>query len=142
MDQATKPNSRGASDVVIRRLAEGRTVRSVGVEEELLIVERGAVATRTGPQPPNEDGREAVTDRDLNVNTNRRSGRFGRGDVLRSRPLVTGGSVAASHRAQPLPICSAGGSRDPSEVVAAELVTLVPAARDQRLRNRPAAALT
>ncbi len=41
MDQATKPNSRGASDVVIRRLAEGRTVRSVGVEEELLIVEPG-----------------------------------------------------------------------------------------------------
>ncbi len=41
MDQATKPESRGASDVVIRRLAEGRTVRSVGVEEELLIVEPG-----------------------------------------------------------------------------------------------------
>ena len=41
MDQATKPNSRGASDVVIRRLAEGRTVRSIGVEEELLIVEPG-----------------------------------------------------------------------------------------------------
>ena len=41
MDQATKPNSRGTSDVVIRRLAEGRTVRSVGVEEELLIVEPG-----------------------------------------------------------------------------------------------------
>jgi len=47
-----------------------------------------------------------------------------------------------SQRAQPLPVCSAGGSRDPSEVVAAELVPLVPAARDQRLRNRPAAALT
>lgn len=31
----------GASDLVIRRLAEGRTVRSVGVEEELLIVEPG-----------------------------------------------------------------------------------------------------
>ncbi|MFI5337917.1 MAG: glutamate-cysteine ligase family protein, partial [Opitutales bacterium] len=41
MDQATKPDSTGASDVVIRRLAEGRTVRSVGVEEELLIVEPG-----------------------------------------------------------------------------------------------------
>ena len=41
MDQATKPDSRRASDVVIRRLAEGRTVRSVGVEEELLIVEPG-----------------------------------------------------------------------------------------------------
>ncbi len=41
MDQATKPDSRGASDVVIRRLAEGRAVRSVGVEEEFLIVEPG-----------------------------------------------------------------------------------------------------
>ena len=41
MDQATKPDSREASDLVIRRLAEGRTVRSVGVEEELLIVEPG-----------------------------------------------------------------------------------------------------
>jgi hypothetical protein len=49
--------------------------------------------------------------------------------------------VAASHRAQPLAICSAGGLRDPGEVIAAELVTLVPAARDLRLRNRPAAAL-
>jgi hypothetical protein len=49
--------------------------------------------------------------------------------------------VAASHRAQSLPICSAGGSRDPGEVVAAELVTLVPAARGQRLQNRLAAAL-
>ena len=65
----------------------------------------------------------------------------GRG-VLRSRPLVTGDCAAASHRARPLPICSAGGSRDPGEVVAAGLVTLVPAARDLRLRNRPAAALT
>ena len=74
--------------------------------------------------------------------SSRRSGRFGRGDVLRSRPLVTGGSVATSHRAQPLPICRAGGSRDPGEVVAAGLVTLVPAARDQRLRNRRTAALT
>ncbi len=73
-----------------------------------------------------------------------RSGRFGRGDVLRSRPLVTGDSVATSHHAQPLlPICRAGGSRDPGEVVsAAGLVTLVPAARDQRLRNRRTAALT
>jgi hypothetical protein len=35
----------------------------------------------------------------------RRSGRFGRGDVLRSRLLVTGDSVAASDPAQPLPIC-------------------------------------
>ena len=41
MDQATKPDSREASDLVIRRLAEGRTVRSIGVEEELLIVEPG-----------------------------------------------------------------------------------------------------
>ena len=41
MDQATKPDSRGASDAVIRRPAEGRTVRSVGVEEELLIIEPG-----------------------------------------------------------------------------------------------------
>jgi len=32
--------------------------------------------------------------------------------------------------AQPLPVCSAGGSRYPGEGVAAELVTLVPAARD------------
>ena len=52
------------------------------------------------------------------------------------------GPVARSHRAQPLPIWSAGGSRDPGEVVAAERMTLVPAARDQRLRNRAAAALT
>ncbi len=36
---------------------------------------------------------------------------FGRGDVLSSRPLATV-SVATSHRAQPLPICRAGGSRD------------------------------
>jgi len=72
----------------------------------------------------------------------RRSGRFG----LRRCPalgrLVTGDSVATSHRAQPLPMRSAGGSCGPSEVVAAELVTLVPAARDQRLWNRRAAALT
>ena len=46
MDQATKPNSRGASDVVIRRLTEGRTVRSVGVEEELLIIEPGTGCPR------------------------------------------------------------------------------------------------
>ena len=71
-----------------------------------------------------------------------RPGRFRGGDVLRSRPLVTGDSAVASHRARPLPVCSAGGSRDPGEVVAAGLVTLVPAARDLRLRNRPAAALT
>ena len=38
-------------------------------------------------------------------------------------------------------IGSAGASRS-SEVVAAELVTLVPTARDLRLRNRPAAGLT
>ena len=56
----------------------------------------------------------------------RRSGRFGRGGVLRSRPLVTGDSVAASHRAQPLPICSAGRitARSRRGVVAAGLVTL------------------
>ena len=41
MDQAAKPESRGASDGVIRRLAEGRTVRSIGVEEELLIIDPG-----------------------------------------------------------------------------------------------------
>jgi hypothetical protein len=45
----------------------------------------------------------------------RRSGRFGRGNVLRSRPLVTGDSGAASHRARPLPVWSAGRSRDPGE---------------------------
>jgi nucleoid-associated protein Lsr2 len=39
--------------------------------------------------------------------------------------------VAASDPAQPLPICGAGGSRDPGVVAAAGLVTLVPAARDQ-----------
>ena len=38
----------------------------------------------------------------------RRSGWFGRGGIRRSRPLVTGDSVAASHRARPLPICSVG----------------------------------
>ena len=45
---------------------------------------------------------------------------------MRSRPLVTGDSAVASHRARPLPICSAGGSRDPGEVVAAGLVTFGP----------------
>jgi hypothetical protein len=49
--------------------------------------------------------------------------------------------VAASHRAQSLPSV-VRADRDPGEVVAAELVTLVPAARDQRLQNRLAAALT
>ena len=70
-----------------------------------------------------------------------RSGWFGRGGVLRSRPLVTGDSVAASHCAQPLPICSAGRITARSRRgVAAGLVTLALAARDQRLRNRAAAA--
>ena len=73
----------------------------------------------------------------------RRSGWFGRGGVLRSRPLVTGDSVAASHCAQPLPICSAGRIAARSRRgVAAGLVTLALAARDQRLRNRRAAALS
>ena len=74
----------------------------------------------------------------------RRSGLFGRGGVLRSRPLVTGDSAAASHCAQPLPICSAGRitARSRRGVVAAGLVTLALAARDQRLRNRPLAALS
>ena len=74
----------------------------------------------------------------------RRSGRFGRGGVLRSRPLVTGDSVATNHHAQPLPICSAGRitARSRRGVVEAGLVTLALAARDQRLRNRPSAALS
>jgi hypothetical protein len=76
------------------------------------------------------------------THVNRRSGRFGRGESCARRPLVTGDPVARSYRAQPLPIWSAGGSRDPGGVVAAERMTLVPAARDLRLRNRPAAALT
>ena len=78
------------------------------------------------------------------THVNRRSGLFGRGGVLRSRPLVTGDSVAASHCAQPLPICSAGRitARSRRGVVAAGLVTLALAARDQRLRNRPLAALS
>jgi hypothetical protein len=50
--------------------------------------------------------------------------------ILRRHLIVP----AASHR-------GADGSRDPGEAVAAGLVTLVPAVRDQRLRNRPAAAL-
>jgi hypothetical protein len=72
-----------------------------------------------------------------------RYGRFGRGGVLRSRPLVTGDSVAASPRAQPLPICGAGRITARSRPgVAAGLVTLALAARDQRLRNRRSAALS
>ena len=91
--------------------------------------------TGQGPRvyPPDSSGRRCGPGRD--------GSESGRSDV-RSAPLVTGDSVAASHRAQPLPIWSAGGSRDPGEAVAAELVTLVPAAWDLRLRNRPAAALT
>jgi hypothetical protein len=91
---------------------------------------------------------DAVTDggggADMRRASNRRSGRFRRGGVLCSRPLVTGDSVATSHRAQPLPICSAGRitARSRRGVVAAGLVTLALAARDQRLRNRPSAALS
>jgi hypothetical protein len=95
----------------------------------------GAAQWRRPPDAPRRCRTSCVTC----VN---RPGRFGHGDVLRWRPLITGDSAAASRRARPLPICSAGGSRDPGEVVAAGLVTLVLAARDLRLRNRPAAALT
>jgi dihydrofolate reductase len=73
----------------------------------------------------------------------RRSGRFGRGGVLRSRPLVTGDSGRHPIGPSRCPSVVLGGSRrDPGEGVAAGLVTLALAARDQRLRNRPAAALS
>ena len=55
-----------------------------------------------------------------------------------SKPPLTAlapSAVTASDSTEPV-------SRGPGEVVAAELVTLVPAAWDLRLRNRPAAALT
>ena len=61
----------------------------------------------TDPRSPTVNGRPLYLDSgtaDL--------GGSGGGGVLRSRPLVTGDSVAASHRARPLPIWSAGGSRD------------------------------
>ena len=68
--------------------------------------------------------------------------RFGCGDVLCSAAARNRRFCGGIRSCPGAAIWSVGGSRDPGEVVAAELVTLVPAAWDLRLRNRPAAALT
>jgi Phage integrase family len=53
----------------------------------------GPTARRTGPRPSDDSDREAVTNRDLNVHANRRSGCLERKVQLICRTLITGSSV-------------------------------------------------